>query len=160
VGMMDRLERVMRVRSEIRRGFNGEPRSLKYVCLACGEKWAPPVLSGAGDVEHMCGVNKGEFLWQMICPNGCNKPDGYDELDERLWGEWAEAHEVDFQKFLVRRREADGISASKEGLEEYEATIRDEWESSTLTDRFAAVEKGIAKWLEKTMLSWFHRKFL
>jgi hypothetical protein len=157
---MDRLEKVMRVQSEIRRGFNGEPRSFMYKCLACGEKWTPPPLSGTNDIKLMCGTNKGEFLLQMICPNDCNKPEGYDDLDERLWVEWPEAHEADFQKFLARKKEANGVGGSKEALEEYEATIRDEWESSALTDRFAAVERGLAKWLEKKMLNWFHRKFL
>lgn len=133
---MDRLEKVMRVRSE-RQG------SFVYKCLACGGKWEP--LSGGGD--------DGEVMLKMICPRGCNKPEGYDKEETRLWEEWLEEHEGDFNEFLTRAKEAEGVNDSEEGLEEYEANLRERWESETFETREAYVDELMAEWLEDKMLS-------
>ena len=132
---MDKLEKVMGVKSEVS-GAN-----LFYTCKACGKVWSPDAGSDSD----------GERMLKMLCPEGCNKPEGYDEEVDALLNQWIEDHEEDFQEYLALSKKRDG----KEHLEDdedgadYVAEVRAEWESETLEERGSFIDEGLAEWLER-----------
>lgn len=123
------LEIAMRVRG------NFDSSNYSYRCNECGNTWFP-----------MAGDGEAEELLKMICPEGCNKPEGFDEEEEKLWNEWLRDHEYVFQEYLARSKEADGEDDSDS---DYVAEVRSEWEVETLEDREAWVREQMASWMEE-----------
>ena len=131
---VSKMEIAMRVRG------NFDSSNYSYRCNECGNEWFP-----------MAGGGEGEELLKMICPEGCNKPEGFDEEKERLWNEWFENNEEDFQERLARNKEKDGkehLDDDEDGAD-YAADVRSEWEAETLEDREAWVREQMASWMEE-----------
>lgn len=131
---VSKTEIAMRVRG------NFDSSNYSYRCNECGNEWFP-----------MAGGGEGEELLKMVCPEGCNKPEGFDEEEERLWNEWFEDHEEDFRGYLSQSKEKDGredIDDEEDGAD-YVAEVRSEWESETLEDREAWVREQMGIWIKE-----------
>lgn len=110
-------------------------------CNTCGCQWYP----GAGNDSD------GETLMKMICPEGCNKPEGYEEEESRLRGEWFQEHEEDFQEYLEKCKVEDGKEDQDDEEEgaSYVEEVRSIWEKETEKEREAFVDEYMADWMEE-----------
>ncbi len=131
---VSKMEIAMRVR------VNTDSSNYSYRCNECGNEWFP--YAGGGD---------GEELLKMICPEGCNKPEGFDEEETRVLNEWFEDHEEEFQEYLSQSKQEDGEEDTDEEEDDsdYEANVRLEWEAETSEDREAWVHEQMASWMEE-----------
>ena len=134
---VSKMEIAMHVR------VNTDSSNYSYRCNECGNEWFP--YAGGGDAEE---------LLKMICPEGCNKPEGFDEEEERVWNEWFEDHEEEFQEYLSQSKQEDGEEDTDEEEDDsdYEANVRLEWEAETREDREAWVNEQMASWMEEEVM--------
>jgi len=128
-----KAELAMRVRSKI------EGSNYSYRCNECGNEWFP-----------MAGGSSGEEMLKMICSEGCNKPEGFDEEEEGLRNEWFENNEEAFQEYLAASKEKDGkghLDDEEDGAD-YASEVRSEWEKETREEREMWIDEQMALWME------------
>ena len=113
-------------------------------CVKCGTRFSPCVVS-QGEEYYV-----GATVAQMICPNGCNTPEGYEEALQAAEEKWRQGTYPDFLESLEELKKDPAYEVMEEA-EEFEVWVeehRDERQGYVADEMNAWLEENVAVILE------------
>lgn len=109
------------------------------ICKKCGGRWTYDQPSSSQEFYD------GALLATMLCPSGCNAPDGLKEKEQALWDEWERENEDDLQ---LRIEDAEIDKDDPQQVSD----VREEWIKDNIDAIERYVDEGMGEWLEDVIL--------
>jgi hypothetical protein len=108
-------------------------------CVQCGQRWSPGIV-GRGEEFYV-----GAIVSMMICPNGCNTPEGYEETLQAAEEKWLRETYPYFLESLEELKKDPAYEVMEEA-EEFEV-----WIDEHKDERREFVANELCAWLEENV---------